>query len=436
MSPVLRPRGLMASVTASSMALQGLALLCDPCCAAAPPLAVRRELLVQKEIIAAGITNPRVVQAMRTTPRHEFVPPVERERAYFDMALPIGAGQTISPPFVVAMMTQEIDPQLDDRVLEIGTGSGYQAAVLSPLVAEVYTVEIVEALGRAAAQRLSRLDYRNVHTRIGDGYQGWSEHAPFDKIIVTCSPEDVPRPLVGQLAEGGRMIIPLGERFQQRLYVFEKRNGALERKALRATFFVPMTGRAEDERQIVPDLAQPRLVHGGFEETVSGDPPGDHPPQDAEETLPVGWYYVRQGKVMADASAPEGDKVLAFENQTPGRRAHAMQAFGVDGRAVGSIDVQCFVRTERTVRGPTRDQQPGILLEFYGPSRAPVGQEWIGPLIGTSGWRRAARRVRVPSQARLAVIAVGLFGATGRMAFDAVQVTVATSIDQRRETHP
>src|SRR4029077_19634839 len=155
--------------------------------------------MVDKEIVAAGVTNERVVRAMRETPRHEFVPANQREFAYYDMALPIGDAQTISPPFIVAYMTQEIDPQPTDRVLEIGTGSGYQAAILSPLVKDVYTIEIVDPLGRRADRTLKRLDYKNVFTRVGDGYQGWAEAAPFDKIIVTCSPEKVPQPLIDQL---------------------------------------------------------------------------------------------------------------------------------------------------------------------------------------------------------------------------------------------
>ena len=171
--------------------------------------------MVDKEIVAAGVTNERVIQAMRDTPRHEFVPANQRQYAYLDMALPIGNAQTISPPFIVASMTQEIDPQPTDRVLEIGTGSGYQAAVLSPLVKDVYTIEIVEPLGRRATRTLKRLGYKNVHTRVGDGYKGWPEAAPFDKIIVTCSPEKVPQPLVDQLREGGLMIVPVGERYQQ-----------------------------------------------------------------------------------------------------------------------------------------------------------------------------------------------------------------------------
>src|SRR5262249_48250810 len=151
-----------------------------------------------------------------------FVSAELRPKAYLDQSLPIGHKQTISPPFIVAYMTETIDPQPTDRVLEIGTGSGYQAAVLANIVKEVYTIEIVEALGKQAAKRLKELGYANVRAKIGDGYKGWPEHAPFDKIIVTCSPEEVPQPLVDQLREGGKMMIPLGERYQQVFYQFEK----------------------------------------------------------------------------------------------------------------------------------------------------------------------------------------------------------------------
>src|SRR4029079_842802 len=205
--------------------------------------------MVDREIAAAGVKNDRVLRAVRETPRHEFVPQNQRQYAYYDMALPIGDAQTISPPFIVAYMTQELDPQPTDRVLEIGTGSGYQAAILSPIVKDVYTIEIVERLGKTAERTLKRLGYKNVSARVGDGYKGWSEAAPFDKIIVTCSPEKVPQPLVDQLKEGGLMIVPVGERYQQTLYLMRKKDGELKSETLRATLFVPMTGAAEDQRK-------------------------------------------------------------------------------------------------------------------------------------------------------------------------------------------
>ncbi|MCL4161485.1 UNVERIFIED_CONTAM: hypothetical protein GTU68_041523, partial [Idotea baltica] len=154
-----------------------------------------RERLVRERIETAGVTDSRILSAIRNTLRHEFVPKVDRKRSYFDMALPIGSSQTISSPFIVALMTEALDPQPSDKVLEIGTGSGYQAAVLSPLVEHVYSIEIVPELGETAEATLKRLDYQNVSTRVGDGFLGWPDAAPFDKIIVTCSPESVPQPL-------------------------------------------------------------------------------------------------------------------------------------------------------------------------------------------------------------------------------------------------
>ncbi|MGE0758666.1 MAG: protein-L-isoaspartate(D-aspartate) O-methyltransferase, partial [Pirellulaceae bacterium] len=216
-----------------------------------------RQRMVDESVVGTGVKDPRVVRAMRATPRHEFVDAAYRSQAYFDMALPIGSNQTISSPFIVAYMTQSLDPQPTDRVLEIGTGSGYQAAVLSPLVAEVRTIEIVEALGLKAAQTLKRLNYANVFVKVGDGFQGWPEHAPFDKIIVTCSPEKPPQPLIDQLREGGLMVIPVGERYQQTLYLMRKKNGELIAEALQPTLFVPMTGAAEEARQIQPDPTEP-----------------------------------------------------------------------------------------------------------------------------------------------------------------------------------
>ena len=262
-----------------------------------------RQRMVDEDVAGAGVKNERVLRSMRETPRHEFVPLPHRKNAYFDMALPIGEGQTISSPFIVAYMTEALDPQPTDRVLEIGTGSGYQAAVLSPLVAEVYTIEIVPQLGQNAARTLKRLGYRNVFTRIGDGFLGWPEHAPFDKIIVTCSPEDVPQPLVDQLKEGGRMVIPVGQRYQQTLYVLKKSQGSLQREALQPTLFVPMTGAAEAKRQVQPDPASPSLVNGNFEESF-GDPP-----------MPAGWYYLRQARLALLGDLPDRRRSRSIRGQ-------------------------------------------------------------------------------------------------------------------------
>ena len=207
--------------------------------------AVARRAMVAEQLTGPGrnLTNARVLAVMGKVPRHEFVPPKQRSSAYADCPLPIGQGQTISQPYVVAFMTEQLNPKPDEKVLEIGTGSGYQAAVLAELVAQVYTIEIVEELGRQAAVNLQRLGCTNVHTRIGDGYRGWPEAAPFDAIIVTCAPEEVPQPLVDQLKDGGRMIIPVGPvGSRQDLVVLRKRGGRIEKQNVLPVLFVPMTG--------------------------------------------------------------------------------------------------------------------------------------------------------------------------------------------------
>ncbi len=188
--------------------------------------------------------DKRVMQAMATTPRHAFVTEDMRARAYENQPLPIGYGQTISQPYIVALMTELLQPLSDHRVLEIGTGSGYQAAVLSPLVRQVYSIEIIEPLGKRTTQLLNQLDYDNIETRIADGYDGWPEQAPFDSIIVTAAISHIPPPLVQQLKKGGRMVIPVGTRFQtQHLTLVEKNEqGMISTRQLLPVFFVPFTG--------------------------------------------------------------------------------------------------------------------------------------------------------------------------------------------------
>lgn len=232
-------------------AVLGLCLLCG-CGAAEFDYAAARERMVSQQLTVPGrdITNARVLSAMRKVPRHELVPASLRAQAYGDYPLPIGFDQTISQPFIVAFMTEKLDPKSTDKVLEIGTGSGYQAAVLAELVREVYTIEIVEPLARRAEADLKRLGYTNVFVRAGDGYKGWPEASPFDAIIVTCAPERVPQALVDQLREDGRMIIPVGPAGNQELYLLRKKSGAVERRAVLPVRFVPMTGgKAVDSKR-------------------------------------------------------------------------------------------------------------------------------------------------------------------------------------------
>ena len=213
----------------------------------AADFAGQRQKMVERQLKPRGINDKRVLAAMANVPREEFVPVDARADAYGDGPLPIGYDQTISQPYVVAFMTEQLRPKPSDRVLEIGSGSGYQAAILAELVADVYTIEIVEPLAKTAEATLQRLGYKNVHVKVGDGYQGWLEEAPFDAIIVTCAPEKVPQPLIDQLKDGGRMVIPVGERFAQQLYLLEKRNGQLKESVTLPVRFVPML--REGQRQ-------------------------------------------------------------------------------------------------------------------------------------------------------------------------------------------
>jgi len=225
---------------------------------AADPTAAARNRMVERHLAERGIKDPRVLDAFRTVPRHKFLPSNVQRLAYDDESIPIGEGQTITPPYDVAMMTEALEPQPTDRVYEVGTGSGYQASILSRLVKEVYSVEIHEPLGKRAAEVIKSLGYDNIHTRVGDGYNGWPEAAPFDAVIVTCAPENVPAPLVEQLKEGGRMVIPLGTRFNQIVYLKVKRDGKLtDVRELRPTLFVPMTGRAQREAAVEKKKEKP-----------------------------------------------------------------------------------------------------------------------------------------------------------------------------------
>ncbi|RDV16564.1 protein-L-isoaspartate(D-aspartate) O-methyltransferase [Pontibacter diazotrophicus] len=203
----------------------------------------RRERMVQRNIEARGIKDEAVLDAMRKVERHKFVPPQQASQAYADNPLPIGHKQTISQPFIVAYMTEVIRPNPQMKVLEIGTGSGYQAAVLAEIVKEVYTIEIVPEHGKAAAEKLKELGYDNVQVKIGDGYKGWEAHAPYDAIIVTAGAEAVPPPLLEQLKEGGRMVIPVGPQSRtQTLTLIEKKNGRTITQNLMPVVFVPFTG--------------------------------------------------------------------------------------------------------------------------------------------------------------------------------------------------
>src|SRR5438270_4807757 len=200
--------------------------------------AAERQKMVQEQLKPRSINDERVLAAIAKVPRQEFVPENMRAKSYSDSALPIGHDQTISQPFIVGFMTEQLRPQPTDRVLEIGTGSGYQTAILAELVKDIYTIEIIEPLAKDASARLARLSYSNAHVKVGDGFQGWPEVAPFDAIIVTCAPDKVPQPLKDQLKEGGRMIVPVGNGMDQQLFLLEKKDGQVAERAILPVRFV------------------------------------------------------------------------------------------------------------------------------------------------------------------------------------------------------
>ncbi len=367
-----------------------------------------RYRMVKECIEREGVKDPRVLDAMRTVPRHEFVKPGQQKDAYHDAALPIGNQQTISPPFVVAYMTETIEPKETDVVLEIGTGSGYQAAILSGLVKEVYTIEIVEPLGKEAARKLKKLEYSNVFCKIGDGFLGWAEHAPFDKIIVTCSPENVPQPLIDQLRDGGKLLIPLGERYQQAFHLFEKKDGKLVQTRLIPTLFVPMTGKSEEQRQALPDPLHPRLLNASFEIDENKD------------GYPDSWHYQRLTELMTD-SPPDGKAFLRMENSDPGRLAQALQGMAIDGRKIGAIAISAQVRVKDIRVGSEPFQKPMLAVHFYDHLRKDIETQVVGPWVRETDWDLVGGTITVPKEAREAIIRIGLNGATGRLDIDDIK---------------
>ena len=368
---------------------------------------IQREQLVENVLVPGGVSNKRVLESSRTTLRHKFIPKQHHDKAYQDIAIAIGGNQTISSPFIVALMTQELDPQPTDKVLEIGTGSGYQAAILSPIVQDVYTIEIVEELGVRTKKLLADLKYENIHCLIGDGFKGWPEHAPFDKIIVTCSPEKVPEPLVEQLKDGGIMIIPVGERYQQMLYRMRKVNGKMEQESLQPTLFVPMTGQAEENREVPPDPANPKLLNASFEENL------------IKEFHVPGWYYQFGCQVVTADGFPEGKKIVQFQTQDSEQPSMLLQGIPLDGRVVKRIKLGGWIKTEDVeIIGRDRTKAPSVAIQYFDEKRNRIGFNYVGALQGTNPWKQIVDEFRVPPQTREAIVSVGLFGAVGLAQFD------------------
>jgi protein-L-isoaspartate(D-aspartate) O-methyltransferase len=207
-----------------------------------------REKMVSNQIVARGVSDKLTIKAMRKVQRHLFVPEEMKPYAYEDRPLPIGEDQTISQPYIVALMTELLGLKGGEKVLEIGTGSGYQAAILAEIAKEVYTIEIIESLAKSADERLKTIGYKNITVKAGDGYRGWKEYAPFDGIIVTAAPDHIPQPLIDQLKVGGKMVIPVGDQFQQLKLITKTPDGTIKEKSVVPVRFVPMTGEAQGKK--------------------------------------------------------------------------------------------------------------------------------------------------------------------------------------------
>lgn len=239
-------RKITAALTIPAI-LAGIPLGCTAASDADTSYAKARREMIQTQLKPRGIDDERLLKAFEKVERHRFVDKKYLPYAYGDHPLPIGEDQTISQPYIVAVMTQLLELEESDRVLEVGTGSGYQAAILAELAKKVYTIEIIDTLARMARERLKSLGYENIIVRTGDGYQGWPEKAPFDAVIVTCAPPEIPQPLIDQLAEGGRMIIPVGTAWQE-LILLVKKNGEVTETRVLPVRFVPMTGEGVEQK--------------------------------------------------------------------------------------------------------------------------------------------------------------------------------------------
>ncbi|MCE9528021.1 MAG: protein-L-isoaspartate O-methyltransferase [Planctomycetales bacterium] len=366
-----------------------------------------RRLMVQEEIANQGIENERLLEAMRDVPREQFVPLSRRNLAYLNVAIAYDDGQVILPPLVTAHLIEQLNPHKNDKVLVIGPGSGYSTALLSRMVREVFAVEIDPVIAKTAEETLARLKYTNVKVRVGDGFEGWKEHAPYQRIIVECSPDSVPKALVEQLAEGGILLVPIGDEFDQTMHLCKKENGKLTTLSLWPTLLLPMKGKAEELRSQSEMPRDPSILNGGFEELVP-----------KTKDVPAHWAYVRQGRAIAGEFCPEGKNSLAFVNLTPGAAAMALQAFPVDGKKVSELSFACNVWGKDIRPGQNRQQLPRVEVRFFDEKRRLVGGDWMGGWNLTFDWLGKEHVFSVPRTAKFAVLRIGLCGATGEIRFD------------------
>lgn len=375
-------------------------------------IANARRRMVAEEIQPHGIQDARLLDAMREVPREQFLPLNKRSVAYLNIAITFGEGHVMLPPLVTAHMIEQLEPKYSDKVLVVGTGTGYSSALLSRITNKVYTVEIDRATAATAEETFKRVKYDNISLKVGDGFEGWKEHAPFQKIIVECSPENVPQPLLEQLDEGGLLLIPIGVDFDQTMHLYKKVNGELSSISAWPTLLVPMKGRAEELKSSSDQPRVPAINNGGFEELLEGT-----------KDVPVGWSYLRQGRVIEDNLSPEGKRCLQFTNETPGNAAMALQAFPVDGKTTSEITLSFRVMGKEIRPGQTRQQLPRVEVTFFDEKRRPVGGDWVGGWYMNFDWVKKDRRFTVPRLAKFAIVQLTMEGATGEIRFDDIRLT-------------
>ena len=395
------------SIRSLILAVFAVAALCRQVGHAAQSLRDWRRLankMVDEEVVAAGVTNERVLRAMRDTPRHEFVPPNQRRLAYYDMALPIGDEQTISPPFVVAYMTEEIDPQPTDRVLEIGTGSGYQAAVLSPLVKDVYTIEIVEPLGKRAARdaQAARLQERPRQSRRRLPRLARSRAVRQDHRHL----------LAGKSAAAARRSTPRrrpDDRSRRRALSAEPVSLPQARRRTRIRSAQGDALRAHDRRGRSAARSEARSAPIRKSPTAASKKRSKSTTQKNPE--PSGWHYQRQLTLEDDAAtAPDGRHFVTFKNKEPGLAAHALQGFAIDGRKISKLKLDFSVRGQNIRPGSKPNEWPMIVFTFYDDRRAVIDEARVGPFDGTFDWRSRSDTISVPLKARECIFRIGLLG--------------------------
>ena len=373
-----------------------------------------RKRMVEEVIIGVGDQGRAGDQGdAGDCPRTNSSMPKYRREAYFDMAFPIGDKQTISPPFIVAYMTEPLDPQPTDKVLEIGTGSGYQAAVLSPLVKEVYTIEIVESLGKSAADaRSSGSKYKNVvHQSRRRLSRLARARARSTKSSSPARPRKCPSPLIDQLKEGGSMVVPVGERYQQTLYSLpqEGRQAGSRDAAAHAVRAHDRQGRRSPQGQARPGQTRSSSTAASKKKPTQRGP--------ARLVLRTAC------EVGGRREAPDGKHYVSFTNDEPGRLPPiCCKAFAIDGRKVKQLKVSARVMTKNVVRGADDNEQCYILFTLYDDQRRDLGMQVMGPFLGTSDWHEETRTFDIPITAREGIFRIGLFGATGFAAYDKISI--------------